>query len=76
MVASGLPNFINIVCLNFCNKNLKMYFDIYFLNFLNSIRAHVGHRDFATLQIELYRVVEYGSKWSTKYHKYCMLEFF
>ena len=53
-----------------------MYFDIYFFNFLNSIRAHVGHRDFATLQIELYRVVEYGSKWSTKYHKYCMLEFF
>ena len=49
---------------------------IYFFNFQNSIRAHVGHRAFATLQIELYRVVEYDSKWSTKFHKYCMLEFF
>ena len=46
-----------------------------FFNFQNSIRAHVGHRDFATLQTELYRVVEYGSKWSTKFHKYCMFEF-
>ena len=47
-----------------------------FFNFQNSIRAHVGHRAFATLQIELYPVVEYDSKWSTKFHKYCMLEFF
>ena len=53
-----------------------MYFDIYFFNFQNSIRAHVGHRVFATLQIELYRVVEYDSKWSTKFHKDCMLEIF
>ena len=29
---------------------------------------------FATLQIELYRVVGYDSKWSTKFHKDCMLE--
>ena len=50
--------------------------DIYIFNFQNSIRAHVGHRAFATLQIELYPVVEYYSKWSTKFHKYCMLEFF
>ena len=49
---------------------------IMFLNFQNSIRAHVRHRAFATLQIDLYRVVDYDSKWSTKYHKDCMLEFF
>ena len=49
---------------------------IYFLNFQNSIRAHVGHRAFATLQLELYRVVEYDSKWSTKFHENCNLEFF
>ena len=53
-----------------------MSFDIYFFIFLNCIRAHVGHRAFATLQIELYRVVEYDSKWSTKCHKDCMLEIF
>ena len=36
--------------------------------------ANVGHRAFATLQIELYRVVDYDSKCSTKFHKDCMLE--
>ena len=76
MIASGLPNLINIVCWKFLNCTFKMSFDIFFLNFQNSIRAHVAHRDFATLQIELYRVVEYGSKCSTKFHKYCMLEIF
>ena len=30
---------------------------------------------FATLQIELYHVVDYDSKWSTKFYKDCMLEF-
>ena len=48
----------------------------FFDNFLNSIRAHVGHTAFATLQIELYRVVHYDSKWSTKFHYDCMLDFF
>ena len=36
-----------------------------FLIFKNSIRAHVRYTAFATLQIELYRVVDYDSKWST-----------
>ena len=49
---------------------------IYILNFQNSIRAHVRYIAFATLQIELYRVVDYDSKWSTKFHKDCMLEIF
>ena len=42
----------------------------------NNIRAHVRHRSFATLQIELYRVVDYDMKWSTttKFHKDCMFE--
>ena len=44
-------------------------------NFQNSIRAHVQYIDFATFQIELYRVVDYDSKWSTKFHNDCMLEF-
>ena len=38
--------------------------------------AHVQHRDFATLQIDLYRVVDYDNKWSTKFHSDCMLEYF
>ena len=38
--------------------------------------AHVGHRAFTTIQIELYRVVDYDSKWSTKVYEDCMLEFF
>ena len=38
--------------------------------------VHVRHRAFATLQIELYRVVDYDSKWSTKFYKDCMLEIF
>ena len=49
---------------------------IYFLNFQNSIMAHVGSRAFATLQIELYRVVDYDSKMSTKFYEDCMLELF
>ena len=44
-----------------------------FVNFQNSIRARVGHRAFATLQLELYHVVEYDSKWSTKFHENCNL---
>ena len=76
MIASGLPNFIRIICWNLFNFTFKMSFDIYFLNVLNSIRAHVRHRIFATLQIELYRVVDYDSKWSTIFHNDCMLEIF
>ena len=49
---------------------------IFFLNFINGIRAHVRYRAFATLQIELYCIVDYDSKWSTKFHKDCMFEFF
>ena len=37
---------------------------------------HVRYRAFATLQIELYHVVHYDSKWSTKFHKDCMFEIF
>ena len=51
-----------------------MSLDIFF-NCQNSIRAHVGHTAFATLKIELYRVVDYDSKWSTKFHKDCILDF-
>ena len=47
-----------------------------FIYFQTSIRAHVRHIYFATPQLELYRVVDYNSKWSTKFHKNCMLEFF
>ena len=46
-----------------------------FLNFfLKSIRDHVRYRAFATLQIELYCIVDYDSKWSTKFHNDCMFE--
>ena len=38
--------------------------------------VHARHRACATLQIELYRVVGYDSKWSTKFYKDCMLEIF
>ena len=41
---------------------------IIFFFFQNSIRAHVWHRVFETLQIKLYRAMEYDSKWSTKIH--------
>ena len=47
------------------------------LNFKKkNIRAHVRHRAFAILQIELYRVVDYDNKWSTKFYGDCMLELF
>ena len=45
-------------------------------NFLKSIKAHVRYRTSATLQIELYHVVHYDSKWSTKFHTDCMFDFF
>ena len=41
-----------------------------------SINAHVRYRAFATLQIELYCIVDYDSKCYTKFHKDCMIEFF
>ena len=44
--------------------------------FFKGIRAHVRYRAFATLQIELYCIVNYDSKWSTKFHKDCVLEIF
>ena len=43
-------------------SSFKTSYDIFF-NFKNSIRAHARHIAFATLQIELYRVVDYDSKW-------------
>ena len=66
--------FHNDCMLNFCNFTFKTYYDNFF-NFLNSIRVHVPYRVFATPQIELYRVVNYDSKWSTNFHNDCMLEF-
>ena len=47
-----------------------------FLILKNSIRAHVRYTAVATLQIELYRVVDYDSKWSTNTFKDCMFEKF
>ena len=73
MITRGLPNFMKIVCWNFFNFTLKTSY-ANFLNFLNSIRAHVRHIAFATLQIELYRVVDYDNKWSTKFYEDCILE--
>ena len=67
--------FHNYCMLEFLNLAFKTSYDNFF-NFLNSIRAHVGYTTFATLQIELYRMVDYDSKWSTKFHNYCMLDFF
>ena len=57
------------------NFTFKTSYNI-FLNLKNSIRAHVGYTAFATLQIELYRVVDYDSKWSTIFHNDCTLEIF
>ena len=74
MIASDPPNFIRIVCWNFFNFTFKTSYDNIF-NFLNGIRAHVQYRAFATLQIELYCIVDYDSKWSTKFYKDCMCEF-
>ena len=44
--------------------------------FFISIRAHVRYRAFATLKIKLYCILDYVSKWSTKFHKDCMFEIF
>ena len=75
MIASGLPNFIRIVFWIFYNFTFKTSYDNFF-NFQNSIRSHVRHRAFATLQIELYRVVDCDIKSHTKSHKACKLEIF
>ena len=61
---------------NFLISLLRRLNDIIFFNFQDSIRAHVRYRAFATLQIELYRVEDYDRKWSTKFHKDCMLGIF
>ena len=75
MIASGLPTFKKIVCWNyFLNFTLRRL--LIFLIFKLVLGAHVRHRAFATLQNELYRVVDYDSKWSTKVYEDCMLELF
>ena len=56
MIGSGIPKFMKFVYWNSSKFHFKTSFDI-FLNFQNSIKAHVRHRAFATHQIELYRVV-------------------
>ena len=71
MIASGPPNFIRIVCWIFFSFLRRLM-----IMFLNSIRVHVRQKAFVTLQIELYRVVDYDSKWSTKFHKDCIFEIF
>ena len=75
MIASGLPKFMKIVCWNKKKISLRRLL-IYIFNFQNSIRAHVGHIAFATVQIDLYRVVDYDSKWSTKIYEDCMWNYF
>ena len=75
MIASDLPNLIKIVCWKFLNFTFKTSCYI-FIHYQAGIRAHARQRVFATLQIELYRVVDYNSKWSTKLHNDCMLEIF
>ena len=49
---------------------------LFFLIFKIVLGPMSDTEHFATLQIELYRVVDYDSKWSTKFHKDCMLETF
>ena len=44
-------------------------------DFLN-VLGPMSSTTFATLKIELYRIVDYDSKWSTKFHNYCMDFFF
>ena len=56
MIGSGLPKFMKFVYWNSFKFHFKMSFDIFF-NFQNSIRALVQHIAFATLHIELYRIV-------------------
>ena len=70
MIARDLPNFIKIVCWETISCSLLRRLMIIFSNFQNSIRAHVGLKAFATLEIELYRIVDYDRKWSIKFHKY------
>ena len=73
MIGSGQPKCIKIVGWNLFKFHFKTSFDTFF-NFQNSIRAHVRHRAFATLQIEWYRVVDYDRKWYTKIYEVCILE--
>ena len=73
MITSGLTNFMKIVSWNFL-FHFKDVFDNFF-NSPNSTRPLVGQRSFATLQIELGRVVDYDSKWSTKFHENFLLDF-
>ena len=75
MIESGIPKFMKFVFWNSFKFHFKMSFDIFF-KFQNTIGSHVRHIAFATLQIELYRVVDYDNKWSTKVYEDCMLELF
>ena len=75
IIEGMVPNLSDPITCSFSDRLLRRLM-IYFSNCQYSIMAHVWHRAFETLQIELYRVVDYDSKWPTKFHKECMLEFF
>ena len=70
MIGSGIPKCMKFVYWNYFKFHFKTSFDIFFFNFQKSIRVHLRHRAFVTLQIELYRVVGYDNTWSTKFHEY------
>ena len=57
MIASGLPNFIRIVCWKFFLISLLRRHVMYFLIIKQVFGPMSRQRAFATLQIELYRVV-------------------
>ena len=75
MIASGLQNFIRIVCWIFLISFFRRLLIMFLFIFKVVLGPMSGTEFFATLQIELYCVVDYDSKWSTKFGKGCMLGF-
>ena len=69
-----LASFVFIYCIIVWKCMLKCVLRVRIKIYI--YKAHVRYTAFATLQIELYHVVHYNSKWSTKFHMDCMLEIF
>ena len=69
-----IANIMRLVCLKVISLLRRLM--IILKHFFESIWAHVRYIAFATLQIELYHVEHYDSKWSTKFHNDCMFEIF
>ena len=76
MIVSGLPKSIRIVCWHFLNFTFKASCYIFF-QIINLVFGPMSDTELLQRsKLNYTNVVDYDSKWFTKFHKDCMLGIF